>query len=95
MLSLLKRLRRRLRPSQSKAWAEVGERLIDSMKRGIDETEARRAELLASGMTAEEAQAELLREMFADPGFPAMMAHAEGVARRSFPTLYEDDEPSG
>jgi hypothetical protein len=95
VFSPLRRLRRRLRPSPSQAWAEVGERLIDSMKQGIDETEARRAELLASGLTAEEAHAVMWREMITAPGFPAMMAHAEGVARRSFPTLYEDDELSG
>ena len=95
MLPLLQRFRRRLFPSTSKDWAEFGERLIDSMKQGIGKSEARRAELLASGMTVEEAHAVMWREMVTDPGFPAMMAHAEGVARRSFSTLYEDDELSG
>lgn len=85
----------RLVPVPSQVWAEIGEHLIESMRRGIDKTEARRAELIAAGLTAEEAHAVLWRELVTDPGFPAMMAHAEGVARRSFPEIYEDDEPDG
>ena len=87
---LLHRLR--IRHSPSIAWTDAGQRMIADMKRGMDKSDARRAELLASGMTPEEVQAVMIREMFADPGFPAAMAHAEGVVRRSFGTLYEDDD---
>lgn len=57
----------------------------------MDKAEARRAELLASGLTPEEAQAVMWREMLADPGFQVMLAYAEGVVMRSFGTLYEDE----
>jgi len=93
-MRLVRRLlhRTRLRPSPSIAWYAAGQRLAADMKRGIEQAEARRAELLASGMTPEEAQAVMVREMFADPGFAAAMAHAEGVVMRSFGMLYEDDD---
>lgn len=91
-LPFIGRVLSRLRPSPSRDAAAFGHWLIGEMKRGIEATEARRAELLASGMSPEEARAVLWREMYTDPGFPAFLAHAEGVAKRSFRTLYEDDE---
>lgn len=78
--------------SSSQAMFELGSQMIESMQRGFEQAEAREAELIASGMTLEEAGTVMLRELFADPGFHEAMAYAEGVARRSFPTLYEYDE---
>jgi len=62
------------------------------MADGIEKSAVRRAELIASGLTPEEAQAALWRELVTDPGFRESMAYAEGVARRSFWTLYEAEE---
>lgn len=90
MARLLHRLH--LRYSPSIACAHAGQRFVADIKRGMDQADARAAELLASGLTPEELRAVMWQEMLADPGFQAMLAHAEGVARRSFPTLYEDDD---
>lgn len=92
-VNTLRRLlyRLRLRPSPSIAWADAGKRFAADMKRGMDKSAARRAELLASGLTPEEAQAVMMRELFADPATAVMLARAEGIVMRSFGTLYEDD----
>lgn len=73
-------------------WADLGEAVARGWAEGIEKTSARRAELLASGMTPDEAQAVLWRELALDPGFPVMLARAETVARRSLWSLYEDEE---
>jgi hypothetical protein len=92
-VNTLRRLLHRLRlhPSPSVAWADAGQRFAADLKRGMDKAGARRAELLASGLTPEEAQAVMWREMVEDPGFPALLAYTEGVVMRSFGTLYEDE----
>jgi hypothetical protein len=92
-VTALQRLLRllRLRRSPSRDWYAAGQRLAADMVRGIEQAEARRAALLALGLTPEEAQAVMVQEMFADPGFVVAMAHAEGVVMRSFGTLYEDE----
>lgn len=79
-------------PSESVRWARLGESMMQAMAAGFERSSARHAELVASGMTHEEAQAVLWREMVQEPGFAESMAHAGLVARRSFWTLYEDDE---
>jgi len=81
-------------PSESARWTQFGTAMAEGMKRGIEQSDAHRAELIASGLTPEEAQLALMRELILDdsPEMLAMLAHAEGVARRSFPALYEDDE---
>jgi hypothetical protein len=73
-------------------WADIGASMAEGMKAGMEQSAARRAELLASGMTIEEAQAVMYREMVEDPGFAAMMEYSRGVVMRSFGTLYEDDD---
>lgn len=67
-------------------------RMVEGFRLGIEQANARRAELLASGMTPEEAQAVLVREMLSDPGLPALLDYSRGVVMRSFGTLYEDDD---
>jgi hypothetical protein len=77
-------------PSESARWAAIGTSMIKGMQCGMEQSAARRAELLASGLTPEEAQAVLLRELVLNAD-PAMLAHAELVAKRLFGTLYEDE----
>lgn len=72
-------------------WEDLGRLLSEGMARGAGQVDARRADLLVSGMTPEEAQAVLMREFVLNAD-PAMLAYSEGVVRRSFWTLYEDDE---
>ena len=80
------------RNGESERWAALGASMIEGMKAGMEQVDARRAELLASGKSPEEAQAALLQEMLSDPGLPAMLEYSRGVVMRSFGTLYEDED---
>lgn len=80
-----------LRYSPSVALADTGRAMAADWARGFEQSDRRRAELLASGLTADEAHVVLLREAVFETD-PAVFAYAEGVARRAFWTLYEDDE---
>lgn len=77
--------------SESERWADLGAAMTQGIVAGIEQGSARRADLIASGLTPEEAQALLLREVVLDAD-PAFLAYCEGVVRRSFGTLYEDDK---
>lgn len=78
-------------PAGWERWEDISAAVTEGLAAGIRQASARRAELLASGMTPDEAQAALLRELVLETD-PAAFAYAEGVTRRSFPGLYEDDE---
>ena len=91
MFRKLRGLLGRRSPSESERWAAAGAAMIEGMKRGFDQGDARRAELLASGMTQEQVQAVLLQEVVLNTD-PAFLAYCEGVTRRSFWPLYEDDK---
>jgi hypothetical protein len=76
-------------------WADLGASMIEGMKTGMEQAEARQAELLASGMTPEEVRAVMYREMVEDPGFKEMLEYSRGVVMRSFGTLYEGEDAEG
>jgi hypothetical protein len=78
-------------PGKWERWEDLGAAIAEGMARGFEQVDARRAELIASGMTPEEAQAVLLREVVLNAD-PAMLAYSEGVVRRSFWSLYDDEE---
>jgi hypothetical protein len=81
---MLRRLLHRLhlRHSPSEAYAEVMRQNMAAMARGIEQG-ARETE----GMDWDERVRYVLEHTS-----PATLAHAEMVARRSFPALYEDEE---
>lgn len=94
LLRLLRFLR--LRRSPSRGMMRAGREFISVMQRGIEQSDARRAELLASGLSPEEAQAVMLRELLDwDAAHPEFMEHTHRIVMRSFGTLYEDDDEPG
>lgn len=77
---------------EARRWADLGAAMVEGMRSGMEQAAARRAGLIASGLTAEEAQAVMLREMVLGPGFTEMMEYSRGVVMRSFPGIYDDEE---
>lgn len=78
--------------SASARWAEAGKAMAEGMRAGVERASLRRAELAATGMTQEEILTAMLREQASDPEFAKMLAYSEGVVRRSFWALYEDED---
>jgi hypothetical protein len=72
-------------------WADIGASMIEGMQRGMELAEAERAALIASGMTPEEAQAVMLRDLVLNTD-PVMLEYSRGVVMRSFPGIYDDEE---
>ena len=76
-------------PSESERWAALGAEMTQAIVRGMEQSDARRAGLVASGLTPEEAQAVMVRELILNT-HPAFLAHTELIVMRSFGSLYDD-----
>lgn len=92
MFRLVKRLLGIVSPSDPGKLAVIGMIMVEGVKAGIENSEHRHQELLASGMLPEKVRETMLNEMVSDPGFLAFTEHNEMIARRSFGYYDEEGE---